>query len=163
MGADVLIQHEGPVDHAVVEDLLARTERICLDDGAPVAVRKRLFNVLVEALENLHHHAREDHRAAAWASLLCSPGAYHVLIGNPAPLTTATLLEHRLGVINEMDEDDLKQHYMLLLSNDGRTERGGAGLGLLTMARKSQRPIRLTKEVCDPVTALLVMEIVVPR
>lgn len=159
----MLVHHVGPVDHFVVEDLLARTERICLDDGAPVAVRKRLFNVLVEALENLHHHTQEDHRDSVWACLLRSPDAYHVLVGNPAPLTTATLLEHRLSVINEMDEDDLKQHYMLLLSNEGRTERGGAGLGLLTMARKSQRPIRLTKEAHDPVTALLVMELVVPR
>jgi len=161
-GAVVLFMHQGPVDRAVLERLLSTSERICSEDNVPRLVRKRLFMVLVEALENLHHHAPEADRDAVWASLLRSPGAYHLLVGNPASPSAANMLEHRLGVINEMDDEALKHHYMLVLSNDGRTERGGAGLGLLTMARKSERPIRLSVAPRDPHTALLVLELLVP-
>lgn len=161
--AAALFLHQGAVDHATVEGLLAQAERWCMEDGAPVAVRKRLFNVLVEALENLHHHALDEHRQGTWAALLRNATSYVVLIGNPVPQTTAMLLQHRIEILNEMDEETLKQHYLVLLSNEGRTERGGAGLGLLTMARKSQRPIGLVTEVVDEATARVVMELVVPR
>jgi hypothetical protein len=161
-GAVVLFMHQGPVDRAVLERLLSTSERICSEDNVPRLVRKRLFMVLVEALENLHHHAPETDRDAVWASLLRSTGAYHLLVGNPASQSAANMLEHRLDVINEMDDEALKHHYMMVLSNDGRTERGGAGLGLLTMARKSERPIRLCVAPRDPHTALLVLELQVP-
>lgn len=161
--AEVLFLHQGAVDHSVVERLLARAERWCMEDGAPVGVRKRLFNVLVEALENLHHHALDEHRSGTWAALLRTADAYIVLIGNPVPQTTALLLQNRIDILNDMDEETLKQHYLTLLANEGRTERGGAGLGLLTMARKSQRPIGLVTEVVDEGTARVVMELLVPR
>lgn len=161
--AEVLFLHQGGVDHSVVEQLLARAERWSMEDGVPVGVRKRLFNVLVEALENLHHHALDMHRSGTWAGLLRKDDAYIVLIGNPVPQTTALVLQNRIDILNDMDEETLKQHYLALLSNEGRTERGGAGLGLLTMARKSQRPIGLVTEVVDEGTARVVMELLVPR
>lgn len=162
-GAEVLFLHQGEVDHSVVERLLAQAERWCMEDGVPMGVRKRLFNVLVEALENLHHHALDEHRSGTWACLLREADAYIVLFGNPVLQTTALLLQNRINILNEMDEETLKQHYLTLLSNEGRTERGGAGLGLLTMARKSKRPIGLVYEVVDEFKARVVMELSVPR
>ena len=75
----------------------------------------------------------------------------------------ARLLTHRVGILNEMDEGDLRQHYMKLLANDGRTERGGAGLGLLTMARKSARPMVVRTLPRDGDSAYFALELAVLR
>jgi hypothetical protein len=128
-----------------------------------VTVRKRLFNVLVEGLENVHHHAVEGHRSSAFAVLVDTGDGYRLALGNSMPVARAALLTHRVEVLNSMDEADLKQHFMLMLGNDSRTERGGAGLGLLTMARKCHRPMVVRTFPMDQHSAYLVMEVAVLR
>ena len=48
---------------------------------------------------------------------------------------------------------------MKVLSNDGRTNHGGAGLGLLTMARRSTRPIVFLRTTLDATTAFAVLQL----
>lgn len=162
-GHRTVFAHTGPVDHTVVEGLLASAEAASLAAGDAVTVRKRLFNVLVEGLENVHHHAGDDHRSSAFAVLVDAGDGYRLVMGNSMPVAMAALLTHRVEVLNSMDEADLKQHFMLMLGNDSRTERGGAGLGLLTMARKCHRPIIVRTFPLDQHSAYLVMEVAVLR
>lgn len=70
---------------------------------------------------------------------------------------------HRIAVLTEMSEVDLKEHFLKLLSNDGRTDRGGAGLGLVTMARKSGKAIRAHQLPVDDQFVRLVVELTIRR
>lgn len=162
-GSAVVFEHHGPMDHSVVETLLAKAEEASIAARDAVALRKRLFNVLVEGLDNMRLHAGEDHRESAFAVLVDTPAGYRLLMGNALPVATAALLTHRVGILNEMDEADLREHYMRLLSNDSRTERGGAGLGLLTMARKSARPMVARTLPRDGGSAYFALELAVLR
>ncbi len=162
-GSAVVFEHHGPMDHSVVETLLATAEEASLAARDAVGLRKRLFNVLVEGLDNMRLHAGEDHRESAFAVLVDTPAGYRLLMGNALPVATAALLTHRVGILNEMDEMDLREHYMKLLSNDSRTERGGAGLGLLTMARKSARPMVVRTLPRDGGSAYFALELAVLR
>ncbi|HOZ41495.1 MAG TPA: SiaB family protein kinase [Flavobacteriales bacterium] len=137
----VLFEHHGTVDHDVVQHLLTLAEHSSIAQNDPLALRKRLFNVLVEGLENLHHHAQDDLKDTAWAMVVRAKEGYRMTFGNAMPQAMATLLAHRVEILNDMSGSDLKAHYMQLLANDARTERGGAGLGLYTMARKCERPL----------------------
>jgi hypothetical protein len=98
--------------------------------------------VLVEGLENVHHHALSVDGRAAFAILMRSEAGYRFAFGNGTHMVTALKLAQRVEVLNEMDEVDLKEHYLKLLALDARSEHGGAGLGLLTLARRAARPIR---------------------
>lgn len=156
-GGDLVFEHRGVLDQALLDSLLMRAETASLKAGENVALRKRLFNVLVEALENLHRHAAPEHRDSMFAVLVRREGGYRLMIGNALPLATAALLVHRITVLNEMGEVDLKEHFLRLLATDGRTHNGGAGLGLVTMARKSTRPMvvhTLPKDVHNAFFAL---------
>lgn len=162
-GAEVVFEHRGAVDPDVVQQLLSVAENASVSAGDPVPLRKRLFNLLLEGLENVHRHVAEEHRTTPWAVLLRVPDGYRISIGNAMPVAMAALLTYRVGILNEMDENDLKEHYRLLLANDARTERGGAGLGLLTMARKSVLPIVARSYSMDERTAYLMLELSVSR
>lgn len=155
--------HCGRVDHSVVERLLAEAESASLAAGDAVSVRKRLFNVLVEGLENVHVHAGEQFSETAFALLVDAGDGYRLAFGNALPMATAALLSHRVEILNSMEEADLKQHFMLMLGNNARTERGGAGLGLLTMARKSHRPMVVRTLPLNEGAAYFVMELAVMR
>jgi len=161
LGAELVFEHRGAVDSDVVQRLLGMAETASLSAGDPVPLRKRLFNVLVEGLENVHRHVAEEHLTTPWAVLVRVPDGYRISIGNAMPVAMAALLTYRVGILNEMDGTDLKEHYRLLLSNEARTERGGAGLGLLTMARKCALPMVARCYPMDERTSYLMLELTV--
>ena len=159
----MVFEHHGPMEPATLHILLAKAEEASLAAGDGVGLRKRLFNVLVEGLENMQRHAIEPHRESGIAVLVDRGDGYRLLLGNALPVASAALLVHRVGVLNEMEEVDLKEHFLKLLANDGRTDRGGAGLGLITMARKSAKPMLVHSVPKDEHTAYFALEIAVLR
>ncbi|MES2284161.1 MAG: SiaB family protein kinase [Bacteroidota bacterium] len=52
-------------------------------------------------------------------------------------------LEEKLDVINKLDKDQLKAYYNKVLEEGSLSKKGGAGLGLIEMAKKSQKPIQV--------------------
>lgn len=155
--AETVFAFTGTIDHDQVANLLETSESAALNAGAPTPARKRLVNVLMEALENVCHHGSNERRDHSYALLVRDRGGFRFELGNAVPLVTAALLTHRVNILNEMDAADLKEHYVKLLSNDNRSAHGGAGLGLLTMARKSARPLMARSLPLDAVTALFAL------
>jgi len=51
-------------------------------------------------------------------------------------------LERKLLQVNSLDAEGLKKLYNDVMQNDGFSEKGGAGLGLIEMARKSGLPLK---------------------
>lgn len=160
---NVVFVHHGPMDPATLHILLTRAEEASLAAGDGVGLRKRLFNVLVEGLENMQRHTMDPHLDSGIAVLVDRGDGYRLLLGNALPVASAALLVHRVGVLNEMEEVDLKEYFLKLLANDGRTDRGGAGLGLITMARKSAKPMLVHSVPKDEHTAYFALEIAVLR
>ncbi|MFT3886135.1 MAG: DUF6272 family protein [Flavobacteriales bacterium] len=155
--AETVFAFTGAIDHDRVTRLLGDADAAALHAGAPTPARKRLVNVLMEALENVCHHGTAQQRERSFALLVRDRSGFRFELGNAVPLVTATLLTHRVNILNEMDEADLKEHYLKLLSNDNRSAHGGAGLGLLTMARKSKRPLSARSLPLDEHTALFAL------
>ncbi|MDQ3101734.1 MAG: SiaB family protein kinase [Bacteroidota bacterium] len=158
-GDGTVLNHVGPVGAETVQVLLDQAERFSEWKEDPIVLRKRLFNVLVEGLENIHRHSDGSNNATAGVLLKATPEGYTMILGNGMPVTIGTMLAHRIDVLNEMDDHDLKEHYLKLLAHDGRTERGGAGLGLMTMARKSSRPMKFRSTVVDAHTIYGILEL----
>jgi hypothetical protein len=154
----VVFAYHGAMDHEQVQRLITEAENASLTNEDGVAQRKRMMNVLVEGLENVYHHSLPSHKEAAFALCVRDSRGYRLAFGNAVPLAMAALITHRVGILNEMDEADLKEHYLKLLSNSARSEHGGAGLGLLTMARKSTRPLAIRTAKLSQEAAFLTME-----
>lgn len=114
-----------------------------------------------ELLENLSKHVEDKDRDTTFARLGRLAGSYVLVVGNALPTAVAAVLLSRVEILNEMDEDDLKQHYMGLLKNEGRTANGGAGLGLVTMVRRSRRPVVARSYPMNEQQALIVLELAI--
>jgi hypothetical protein len=127
------------------------------------SVRRRLVSVVLEGLENLHHHAPDPERHSVVALLVANEGDYRLAIGNAMPAAVAARLTTLIDVVNGMEEEDLRQHFRRILANNGRTERGGAGLGLFTIARKCERPIGISTASIDGDLVFMGLEIRVAR
>lgn len=157
---ELVFVHQGELDRPELERLAELSETHCMRSSVGVSTRKRLVNLMVEGLENIRHHTPGDLADTAFALLVFESGSYRLIFGNAAPQVIVASLSHRIGILNEMDEVDLREHHLKLLANEGRTERGGAGLGLLTMVRKSSGPVLTHAFPRDNETAFLALELV---
>ncbi len=68
-------------------------------------------------------------------------GIYLITSGNLIKSENVPDLQRRLEKVNSLDQESLKSLYRDVLANKGFTEKGGAGLGLIEIARKSGQKI----------------------
>ena len=108
-------------------------------------IRKRVFLVLTESLQNLQHHANESEKEVAQGDGIVvvakNSDGYSVFTGNYMNRIEVDNLRSRLDKINQMGSDDLKTFYREVLGNGSFSEKGGGGLGIIDMARKSKRKL----------------------
>lgn len=108
----------------------------------PPKTRKKVFNVLVECLQNLYHHVDENEpkdieRRSALVMISKHDGKFLIRTGNYIDNDKAEDLKEKLERINSMDKEDLRQYYQDSLESSMISTKGTAGLGMIDIARKS--------------------------
>lgn len=154
----VVLEHAGAVLPEHISAVLGVVEGYSRLAGDHVSLRKRLIHVLVEAMDNLSRHGMSMHGDVSFVLVVRASDGYRVATGNAVPAATAVLLSHRMDILNSMPPEDLREHYLKLLANNNRSANGGAGLGLLTLARKCVLPIKTCSETMDQFTSFFTFE-----
>ncbi len=138
--------YRGTVDSDVVGKILEDTENKLLEKEKNRKIRKRCYNVLVEAIQNLYHHAecvpsaiekKFGKNFAVFAFTSPDQDTYKVSLGNYIKAFSIRRLKERMDQINHLSKDELKILYKLILNNDEFSEKGGGGLGIIDMARRT--------------------------
>jgi len=112
-------------------------------DGSDKSLRGKLAFIMVEAYQNIIRHRAAlpeglEHGAGRSLFVLRSRAAQHeVTAMNPVISSDAHRLNIALEGLRGLDLKQMKQVFLRGLQSDERTERGGAGLGLIEMARRS--------------------------
>lgn len=103
-------------------------------------IKKKVFNVLVECLQNVSRHAEPDIGQDHESSILLigrDANNFFVITGNMMSNDKTDALKKKLDEINQLKPEELRDKYKELMNNMDFSEKGGAGLGLLDIARKS--------------------------
>jgi hypothetical protein len=141
---NILLSFKGVVTSDLLTSILQIMEsKLTYMEESP-KMKKKVFNVLVECLQNLYHHLDEDSGEAENLELKSAlffiarvEDSFYVKTGNYITHKAAAELEGKISKINELDKDDLKKYYQQVLSNGMMSEKGTAGLGMIDIARKS--------------------------
>lgn len=100
--------------------------------------RKRLFMFVLESLQNVSRHCDRDQHADMSLVVYSKTGnGYTVTTGNVLPSANITGLKSKLDEINNLRADEIRYVYRQMLSNSEFSNKGGAGLGLIEMAKKT--------------------------
>lgn len=130
----------GNFNASITDNILFLTEGNLLGLDNP-KVAKKVYYLMVEGLQNITRHQYYTHFGEAYEGGLFiinrREKAYSITYGNWVSEDVRALLEEKLQVIVTMDTAMLKEYYLEILSNSGFSSKGGAGLGLVDMARKS--------------------------
>ncbi len=138
-------------------------------EGADKGVRGKFTFVMVEAYQNIIRHRAplsrdlEQGRGRSMFLIRSNVGMHEVTAINPVTRPDAIKLTHALAGMQDMDPGQMKQAYLQGLQDEKRTERGGAGLGLIEMSRRSGHPLRMGLRELDADHMLFALRIMIGR
>jgi len=100
--------------------------------------RKRLFMFVLESLQNVSRHSnKSEHANMSLVVYSKTDNGYTVTTGNVLPTSGINDLKVRLDEINNLDTSEIRSVYRQMLSTAEFSTKGGAGLGLIEMAKKT--------------------------
>jgi hypothetical protein len=147
---EVIFEFQGEISSKDITLFLDEIEANITDTSSKV--KKKIYNVLVECLQNLFHHSAilPDHLKYKEASkfalcMICrNDVGFHILTSNFVTPKQKGFLTKHLEYINTLDKDQLKSFYKEILDNQEFSEKGGGGLGMIDIARKSGSKLDFT-------------------
>lgn len=100
--------------------------------------RKRLFMFVLESLQNVSRHSNmNQHADMSLVVYSKTDNGYTVTTGNVLPSANINDLKAKLDEINHLQPDEIRNVYRQMLSTSELSNKGGAGLGLIEMAKKT--------------------------
>ncbi len=140
----MIFAYKGAVSSALFDNILKLAEKKIDSFERPRTYRRKVNVIVVEILQNIFHHlelSQEQTAILPTDSVLFVLGRgkkeYYIHSGNYVPLAHVNTLRERIEWVNEMSEKELKQQYREILQNGQFSDKGGAGLGFIDIARKS--------------------------
>jgi hypothetical protein len=140
---DLYMVYEGEFTQEITKSVLALTEKNFDMQGVDASVKKKVFNVMIESLQNIckHQYAASAKNTEGFSPAIFMIGVrngdYFIITGNQLVNHEVENLKKRIDGINAEDKEGLKLLYKSARLKSQLSEVGGAGLGLIDMARKS--------------------------
>jgi acyl-CoA-binding protein len=134
--------YRGVFTQSITDGILSLTEANLEKAGKTPKIKKRVFTIMVEGLQNITRHQEIDKKTAKKEEigifiLQDINKRYYITTGNPILKENISSLTEQLNKINSLNTEELKQYYKNILNDNIISDKGGAGLGLIEMARKS--------------------------
>ncbi|MGK7392773.1 MAG: SiaB family protein kinase [Candidatus Cyclobacteriaceae bacterium M2_1C_046] len=105
-------------------------------------VRKRIFNVLVELIQNLYKNTSGSSLPFEMNEVMVIvqrvDNDYEVITGNFLEKDSIKVIEARMKMINYLTSEELDNLYRGVLSSGSITKKQGAGLGFIDIARRAK-------------------------
>ncbi|MCX6291691.1 MAG: SiaB family protein kinase [Bacteroidetes bacterium] len=149
-GDDIILAFKGNITEELLTSVFQIMESRLEMSPAELRLKKKVNNILVECLQNVYHHMEDftddeqpEDRAGSAMFLICQDknNRYRIITGNHILTTHVEGLKTRIDEVNAMTAEELKAHYIEALRRSELSDKGGAGLGLIDMARKSGKKI----------------------
>jgi hypothetical protein len=168
MSQKLILVYQGDFTQETTKSILAMAERNIDSSGEDSSIKRKVFNVMVESLQNIVKHSDEliDGETRSHAAIFLigrEATRYTIMSGNPIRKTNIPKLKETLEKINALDKDGLKDLYKEIIKNTTISEKGGAGLGFVDMARKSGSKLEFEFPEMSPDYCFFSLKVNVPR
>lgn len=141
MDNHIVLSFKGEITSDIITMILQIMELKMDEVQEKGTVKKKIFNILVECMQNLYHHSEsinnEFQSKSAMLELKFDEDFYYITTGNYIKNEAVGKLRDRINRVNALSKDELRQYYREILDNNQISNKGGADLGMIDMARKS--------------------------
>ena len=141
-GSTMEYTYRGSFTTKVTDTILSLTESNLQNENVEKKIRKRVFFIIVEGLQNVTRHQSSDDcdELVGYPGLFVvqyKPDGYYITTGNLIRTSQVNQIQGQIDKINQLDKNELKKYSLEVLDEGEFSEKGGAGLGLIEIARKS--------------------------
>jgi len=150
---ETLIEYKGEITYSIISNLLRQLKCKADQLQVPISVYKRLLSITDESLENismyfdkLKNKASSIEEYPSRYILSKANDSYWITAQNQILVADRGFLIEKIDRINIYSEEEIKEGYKKIIANGKLSKQGGAGLGLLIIAKSSGNKINYTFE-----------------
>ena len=138
---DINLVYEGEITHEITKAFTSLAEKKLESEQESSSVQRKVFHVMVECLQNISKHADTEHRSPYGKRgifmIYQGENEYSVITGNMVENNKKKGLEELLEKINSMTKEELNNLYKKQIREGALSDKQGAGLGFIDIARKT--------------------------
>lgn len=133
--------YRGSFNDDITDSILEVTETSLKSDDHSSKIKKRVYAIMVEGLQNITRHQdaiqefTPEHKSLFIIQRF--KDRYFITTGNIIESKHINNIKRLIKKINSLSKEELKVYYKKVLEEGSLSEKGGAGLGLIEMAKKS--------------------------
>lgn len=162
----ILLAYKGEFNNKIINSILSNAKSQMQNLEMELPVRKKLYNIMVECLENINRYAGEgkfddDDLMPHYPLFLLgtSDNGFYITVGNLIKDEDKEPLKEKLDDINKLNREELKMKYRDTILTSEVTDSRGAGLGIIDMAIKSDNPLEYTFNTVKDDISFFILEI----
>ena len=165
----IILVYEGEFTQEITKSVLAMAERNLDSLGEESTIKRKVFNVMVECLQNIVKHSedyiKEDKQINTAIFMIGKQeDSYVITSGNAIKDEEVDEIRQQLDQINGLDKNGLKSLYQnIIKSKSGLSSKGGAGLGFVAMARRSGQKLEYQFEDMGDKLSFFSLRTTIPR
>lgn len=149
---DVLMAYKGKITSEAVNSILDQIEKQLYEKNEDSVTIKKIYNVLVEGLQNLYHHIENETyeiknmfgEKFGLFVITKIDNSYRISLGNFIDEEKKNFLTEKIEKINSLSREELKDLYKYILNHQQMSAKGGGGLGLVDIAKKTRNKLDYT-------------------
>ncbi|SMO77401.1 hypothetical protein SAMN06265379_10793 [Saccharicrinis carchari] len=142
---EILLNFNGNITPELITEALDTIEKSLNLKNEKFKVRKKVYNVFVECLQNLYHHVDVppvdldlgQHRNFGVIILSKDGPFYRISTGNFVNRDKISLIKDRIDQVNSLTDKEVRMLYLDIMGNGEFSDLGGGGLGMLDIVRKT--------------------------
>jgi hypothetical protein len=139
---EIILEFTGHLTFSTIGRLLTMLKHKMVEKGIKIGIYKRILGVMIEALENIYKYSDQYHDNEMIEKnylptfiLERKEGIYIIKTSSPIKNSDIARLKEKIELVNTRTVEELKALYRQTITNGHFTAKGGAGLGLIEMAK----------------------------
>jgi hypothetical protein len=147
-----ILAHYGPLSYEEIGFLLNRMSAFVDKQGMNITIKKKVYSAMVESLENIYKHQDIINSNTEYQprfSLFLDEKEFSLFASNSILIKKIDPLKEKLDKVNSLNKDGLKDLYKLTILSGNVSPKGGAGLGIINIAKVSENKIVYNFESID--------------
>lgn len=161
----IIYSYQGKLTFDIIENILTEFKSAKEIEALDLIFRKRIYSIMVECLENTYRHnvykPRKLRHDVVELSVIKDNDIFIIEVGNYISVDKISTLKQKVEQVNKLNREEISKLYRTCITKASISEKGGAGLGIIEIARNSRNRIEyhITNE--DKEVSYLELKIVV--
>lgn len=153
---DIILEFTGHLSFSTIGRLLTLLKHRMVEKGIKINIYKRILGVMIEALENIYKYSDQyQDNEIIYKKYLPTfilerdQQIYKIKTTSPINNSDIPRLKEKIEMVNMKSEEELKALYRQTITDGHFTAKGGAGLGLIEMAKITNNTLGYQFEPID--------------